>query len=61
MAGRDPNTLGPGGPQPADAPCIDRGKGQKSRVPEDIEAALRELQTVWAGLSAGSPSAGPVR
>ena len=30
-------------------------RAQQSRVPEDIGVALRELQLVWAGLSAGSP------
>jgi CHAT domain-containing protein len=30
-------------------------KARKSRVPEDVAIALRELQLVWAGLSAGNP------
>lgn len=30
-------------------------KAQQSRAPDDIGIALRDLQLVWAGLSAGSP------
>jgi hypothetical protein len=30
-------------------------RAQQSRAPEDIGIALRELQLVWAGISAGSP------
>jgi len=30
-------------------------RARKSQVPEDIGAALRDLQLVWTGLSAGSP------